>query len=162
MPAVYVTIWLALAFFAAGEWGRARRPAAVGWPWRLSAIGLALAIVHTFLAFGIVHGWSHDDAVLNTARQTEAVFGQAFGAGVYVNYLFFVVWGVDLAAWRRTGGVAHRSIAAAVALQAFYLVIILNAAVVFAAGARRAAGGLLVAALVVAWGLDLGRRARRA
>lgn len=151
MRSVYLTIWLALALFAAGEVGRARLPARVGWPWYASAAGLVLAILHTLLSFDVVHGWSHDDAVLNTAMQTRAVFGVAFGAGVYVNYLFFVVWLVDLVWWRHAGGIDRRSQWPALGLQAFYLLIIVNAAVVFASGWRRLGGATLVLVLLAAW-----------
>ena len=152
MPSVYYTIWVALALFVAGEVGRARVPARVGWPWRASAAGLVLAIVHTIRSFDLVHGWSHDDAVLKTAMQTRAVFGVAFGAGVYVNYLFFAVWLADLAGWRRAGGVHERPRPMTLALQAFYLVIIVNAAIVFASGWRRLLGVVLVMVLLAAWG----------
>jgi hypothetical protein len=151
MSAVYVTIWLALWLFAAGEWGRGRTPSRIGWPWHTSAVGLGLALVHTVLAFDVVHGWSHDDAVLNTAVQTAAVYGVAFGGGVYVNYFFFLVWLADLAWWRRDAGVHRRSRVIAVSLEVFYLVIIVNAAVIFAAGWRQAAGALLVLVLLAAW-----------
>jgi hypothetical protein len=151
MPALYLTIWAALCLFTAGEVGRARHPHRLGLPWSASALGLTLAIVHTLLAFGLVHGWSHDDAVLKTAMQTERVFGTAVGWGVYVNYVFFAVWFIDLAWWRHDGGIQRRGRAVVVALQACYLVIIVNAAIVFAAGDRRAAGIALVLVLVGAW-----------
>ena len=160
MPAVYLTIWIALGLFTAGEIGRARHPRGIGWPWHASALGLALSLLHTVLAFDVVHGWSHEDAVLNTAMQTERVFGTAVGWGVYVNYVFFLVWLLDLVDWRRAGGVERRSTAALLALQIFYLVIVLNAAVIFAAGSRRAAGAALVMLLSGAWAWQLKRSAR--
>jgi hypothetical protein len=157
MLAVYLTIWIALALFTVGEVVRARRPRGLGVPWYASALGLTMSIVHTLLAFEVVHGWSHDDAVLNTAMQTERVFSAAVGWGVYVNYLFFAVWLVDLAWWRRDGGIEPRSRAVVIGLQAFYLVIILNAAVVFAVGARRALGAVLVLILALAWARQVRR-----
>jgi hypothetical protein len=161
MAAVYLTIWIALGLFTAGEIGRARHPRGIGWPWHASALGLALSILHTVLAFDVVHGWSHEDAVLNTAIQTERVFGTAVGWGLYVNYVFFLVWLLDLVDWRRrAGGVERRPTAALLALQVFYLVIVLNAAVIFAAGSRRAAGAALVLLLCGAWGWQLQRSAR--
>jgi hypothetical protein len=83
--------------------------------------------------------------------QTERVFGRAVGWGVYVNYLFFVVWLLDLTWWRRDGCVDRRPPAATFALQAFYFVIVLNAAVIFAVGWRRLAGLALVILLLAAW-----------
>ena len=161
MPSVYVTIWIALWLFAAGEVGRARVPGRVGWPWHTSAAGLVLAIVHTILSFDVVHGWSHDDAVLNTAMQTEAVFGIAFGAGVYVNYAFFAVWLVDLVWWRRAGGVQRRAGWLTLGLEAFYLLIIINAAVVFAGGWRRLLGTVLVLVLAASYAAAVRRRGWR-
>ena len=161
MPALYITIWIALGLFTAGELGRARSPRTTGWAWHASALGLTLALVHTALAFDIVHRWSHDDAVLNTAMQTGRVFGTEVGWGVYVNYLFFLVWLADLAWWRRDGGVDGRPRGAAVALQAFYFVIIVNAAVIFALGWRRLVGTVLVILLVTAWAAASSRRRSR-
>lgn len=151
MAALYLTIWAALCLFTAGEIGRARSARRLGWPWHASALGLALSVVHTVIAFDVVHGWSHDDAVRNTALQTERVFGSAVGRGVYVNYVFFLVWLIDLVQWRRDGGIERRSTGALLALHIFYLVIILNAAVIFAAGSRRLAGAALVILLSGAW-----------
>lgn len=160
MPAVYLTIWVALCLFTAGEIGRARKGRGLGWPWHASALGLALSIVHTLVAFAVVHGWSHDDAVLTTVLQTERVFGSAVGWGVYVNYVFFLVWLLDLVQWRRDDGVDRRSTGALLALHTFYLIIILNAAVIFAAGSRRLAGAALVLILVWAWMRQLHRSPR--
>lgn len=160
MAAVYLTIWIALCLFTAGELGRARSPRTTGWAWSVSSCGLALALIHTLLAFDVVHGWSHDDAVLSTAMQTARVFGTGVGWGVYVNYVFFLTWLLDLVWWRRDGRVDQRGRAAALALQAFYFVIVLNAAVIFAVGSRRLAGLALVILLVGAWVTGLLQRYR--
>jgi hypothetical protein len=145
MTALYLTIWMSLALFAAAEFGRARAQPAC-WARPAFIAGLALALVHTMVAFAAVHGWSHQDAVRNTATQTEAVFGVAFGAGVYVNYLFYAAWAADATWWHRT-----RTATATWALRAFYLVIILNGAIIFAAGWRRLLGLTIVATLLAAW-----------
>ena len=151
MLALYLTIWLALALFVAGEIGRSAGSARVReWAWWAFAFGLALALVHTALAFDTVHNWIHDDAVRSTAVQTEAVFGVAVGWGVYVNYLFFAVWLADAWSWR-VAQPATRPRVLTWSLRAFYLLIILNGAVVFAAPARRGVGLLIVALLVWAW-----------
>jgi hypothetical protein len=150
MLALYLTIWIALALFVAGEVGRSvirPRP----WAWWAFAVGLCMALVHTAIAFDVVHNWVHDDAVRSTAQQTEAMFGMAVGWGVYVNYLFFAVWLADAWWWRAGVTPAERPPAVTWMLRAFYLVIILNAAVIFAAPARRALGLLVVALLAWAW-----------
>lgn len=160
--AVYLTIWIAVALFAAGEAGRARDPHRTRWPWHVSALGLALSLVHTLLAFAVVHDWSHSDAIRHTAAQTERVFGRPFGQGIYANYLFYGVWLIDLTTWRRSGGIHTRSPSAILWLSAFYFVIVSNAAVVFAQGWRRGIGGLLLAVLLTAWATQIHRaQARR-
>jgi hypothetical protein len=150
MLALYLTIWVALALFVAGEVGRSVVPPRP-WAWWAFAIGLCMALVHTAIAFDVVHHWVHENAVRNTAQQTEAMFGTAVGWGVYVNYLFFAVWLADAWWWRAGAAPGERPRAVTWMLRTFYLVIILNAAVVFAAPARRALGLLVVAVLGWAW-----------
>ena len=154
MSAVYLTIWIALILFTAGETGRAfRRPGQPppSWAWWSFTLGLALALVHTLIAFDIVHNWVHDDAVRGTAMQTEAVFGLAAGWGVYVNYVFFAVWLADACWWRLEPHGYTRPPAVTWTLRAFYLVMIFNGAVVFAAGMRRLLGILIVSWLTRVW-----------
>lgn len=151
--ALYLTIWVALALFAAGEAGRSGRRA-VPAPWARSAslIGLLLASAHFLLAFDVRHDWSHASAVQETARQTADVYGLDWGGGVYVNYAFLGVWALDLCRWRagaRPG--TARSRFPTWLVRAFYVVVILNAAVIFAAGWRRGLGAALVVAIVAAW-----------
>ena len=149
--ATYLTIWTALTLFVLGEVGRWRRdrfPGLARGARTLSAGGLLLALVHTLLAFDVFHQWSHADAVLKTAQQTQDVFGVAVGAGVYVNYVFFTVWFVDVLLWRTVNTASARLWL----IRAFYLLIIVNGAVVFATGWRRVFGAVLVLILTLAWG----------
>ncbi len=161
MLGLYLTIWLALMLFVVGETGRSatgkKRPPT--WAWWSFTLGLVLALVHTALAFDLVHNWVHADAVLATARQTDEVFGVAVGWGVYVNYLFYVVWAADAAWWRKSADVWQRPALATWTLRAFYLMIIVNAAVIFAAGPRRVLGVLMVSWLARIWAVS-SRRAR--
>ena len=153
--ALYWTIWIALALFAAGEAGkRALRAGRRSSPlaWFGCAAGLALAVVHTVLAFGVRHGWSHEAAWQSTARQTAAIYGLDWGGGLYVNYAFLGAWAWEVVGWRRSpASFARQPVWLVRSLQLFYLVVILNAAVVFAGGARRIAGALLVLALLWIW-----------
>lgn len=153
MLALYLTIWVALTLFVAGETGRsaAPPPRPPVWAWWAFTLGLLLALVHTILAFALVHNWVHADAVTATARQTQALFGIAVGWGVYVNYVFYGVWLADAAWWRALPDLSRRPAAATWALRVFYLVIILNAAVIFAAGPRRMIGVLMVGLLAWVW-----------
>jgi hypothetical protein len=151
--ALYVSIWSALFLFAAGETGRGWRVARPrAWAWRASATGLLLAIVHVVLAYEVRHAWSHQSALLETARQTTTVYGLDWAGGLYVNYAFLTVWAIDLWMWRaadRRGPEVSRVVLWMA--RGFYLVVIVNAAVVFAAGMRRALGVLVVVWLVIAW-----------
>ena len=154
MTVVYATIWIALLLFLVGESGRSlsprgQRPPA--WAWWAFVAGWIVAIVHTLLAFALVHGWSHDDAVRSTAEQTNAVFGFPFGAGVYVNYVFFAVWLADAWWWRSSPPGHVRPTMATWGLRAFYILIIVNAAVVFVPGTRRLLGLLVVSWLARIW-----------
>lgn len=153
MLPLYLTIWLSLTMFVAGETGRSagRESRPPAWAWWAFTLGLVLALVHTALAFQLVHNWAHADAVSATARQTQAVFGVAVGWGVYVNYVFYGVWMADAAWWRGSPDLSSRPRGVTWTLRAFYLVIILNAAVIFAAGPRRVLGLLLVSWLVWVW-----------
>ncbi len=161
MLALYLTIWLALALFVAGETGRSlARPGspAPSWAWWSFTLGLALALIHTALAFDLVHNWVHDDAVSATAQQTQRMFGMRVGWGVYVNYVFFAVWLADAWWWRVSPGLHLRPAVITWTLRAFYMLIIFNGAVVFAAGARRVLGLLLLGGLAASWGRSAGRR----
>ena len=153
MLGLYLSIWLSLMLFVAGETGRsaARGARPPQWAWWSFTLGLVLALVHTVLAFDLVHNWVHADAVLATARQTEAVFGQEIGWGVYVNYVFYAVWTADAAWWRRSPDVSLRPAVVTWSLRVFYLVIMVNAAVIFAAGPRRVLGALMVSWLARIW-----------
>jgi hypothetical protein len=154
--ALYATIWAALVLFVIGEWGKQtieRTPHAARWAWRASLLGALLCIAHIVIVMGLRHGWSHDAAVRDTARQTMKVFGVAFGAGAYVNYVFVVVWLAELGWWRRDPlGYARRGPLAAWLLRGFYFVILVNAAVIFVRPQFRIAG----LALLVFWVLGAG------
>ena len=149
------TIWVALAGFVAGQagLGRHRRTgAAPRWLWPIWCLGWVACVVHILLAMGSHHRWSHASAVADTARQTEAVYGLAWGGGLYVNYLFVGMWLSELLWWRLdperylTQPAWSRWV-----LRSFYLVIVFNAAVIFAAPDRRVGGVAMTAALVAAW-----------
>ena len=148
-----VTIWLALGLFAAAQVVR-RRPAARtdGAGLWLLTVGWGLYIAHVLLAFGLHYDWSHATAYAETATQTEALTGWAWGGGLYVNYLFSVVWGVELCWWRwAPESYARRAHGAELAMRAFFLFMIVNGAVVFVDGPRRWLGVVIVGVLLVAW-----------
>jgi hypothetical protein len=92
---------------------------------------LALYLVHVYCAFQYVYSWSHAVAYRETARQTADLFGLNWGGGLYLNYLFTVVWCADCLWWwlnPRTYSTRPRSISLSVhALLAF---MFMNATIV--------------------------------
>ena len=150
--AVYLTIWVALALFAAGETGRRSANVPPAWAWRASAIGLALGVLHVLLAYDVVHGWSQASAMDVVARRTFAIYGVSSGGGVYMNYAFLGVWAVDLWTWRPSAArLSSRPGVITWIARAFYFILILNASVIYVPGIRRVLGMLLIACLILAW-----------
>ena len=148
-----VTIWLALGLFAAAQIARRRQAAtASGAGVWLLACGWGLYIGHVVLAFGVHYDWSHAVAYAETAAQTETLTGWRWGGGLYLNYLFSAVWGVEMCWWwwapERYAARAHRL---ELSMRAFFLFMILNGAVVFVNGPQRWLGVAIVAVLLVAW-----------
>ena len=153
--ALYSTIWVALGLFVVAELGKqqfSRLGAVPDWAWLASLSGASLCALHIVLAFAGRHGWSHDMAVRETARQTAAVYGINWGGGVYVNYLFVAAWLTEAWWWRAyPAHYFNRQRPITWALRAFYLLIVVNAAVVFASVPGRTVGVVLVGVLLWAW-----------
>jgi hypothetical protein len=153
--AMLATIWLALAGYVVGEgaktWHR-RSSIDPRWAWAVSLAGLTACIAHMVLAMTYRHGWSHEAALQETARQTAGVYGLSWGGGLYVNYLFVAVWLAELAWWRADPlGFRQRRPWVVWAVRIFAAIVVFNAAVIFAAPDRRVAGAAVVAALVASW-----------
>src|SRR5215207_6206096 len=93
-----ITIWVAVAGYAAGAaaYGLSRRR--VGWnqvarlAWTVACVAL---LAHVACAFHFYHGWDHESAYLDTARQTNEVFGLNWGGGLYINYALAAGWVLD-------------------------------------------------------------------
>ncbi|HEX8283333.1 MAG TPA: hypothetical protein VF588_08265 [Pyrinomonadaceae bacterium] len=153
-----VTVWVAVAGYAAGAAALALSRRRAGWD---SAARLALTVAcvalaaHAACAFHFYHGWSHDAAYLETARQTAEVFGLDWGGGLYVNYALVAGWGLDVAWWWARGLEAYRRRPwpLVAAWHGFLLFIIFNATVVFKDGAARWAGLVVCAGVCLAWWL---------
>ena len=58
--------------------------------------GFLLFVAHVVAAFHFHHHWSHRAALAETACQTRDLLGLEFGVGLYFNYLFLLVWALDL------------------------------------------------------------------
>jgi hypothetical protein len=160
--ALFATIWAAAALFVAGEvakvqlTGRVREEA-----WKAWALGVALCAIHMALAMWLRYGWHHDEAVRQTAAQAAAVYGVTWRGGLYVNYLFLIIWAGDTV-WWGASPVSYTARASWLTwtLRGFYFVILFNAAVVFASARGRIVGIALMAILVAAWAATLARRQR--
>lgn len=148
---LYGTVWASLAAFVAGEAAR-RASGNARTAVRLHTIGILLMTVHMAVSMGWVHDWSHTAAMAATAAQSKAVYGVDARAGLFVNYLFLIVWAID--AWHLRAKPDHPRLGRTglLVLRAFYLIVIVNAAVVFAADWRRWLGAAMAVGLVGAWG----------
>ncbi len=154
--ALYATIWIALALFAAAEAGRTRLASPQGsasWAWAAWTAGGLLVVVHVLVALDLRYNWDHALAVSETARRSAEVYGSAWRGGLYVNYLFVLAWFVESWRWRRAER-RHRRLSPVVtwALRGFFLLIIANGTIIFAVhAASRVAGVLLVGVLLWSW-----------
>ncbi|NIM01897.1 MAG: hypothetical protein GTN89_13930 [Acidobacteria bacterium] len=145
---VRVSIWLALLGYPAGPLGpalgtvRGRRIARLVW-----TLGAAFFAVHVASSFHVFYDWSHAVALAETARQVEELAGRGFGAGIYLNYLFTVVWTGDaIWWWAAEADYRRRSLTVFVLMHGFFLFMIFNATVVFESGAVSFVGALVTIA----------------
>jgi hypothetical protein len=100
----------------------------------------------------VYHGWSHAAAYEETARQTAALFGFAWGGGLYFNYAFTLAWMADVLWWWH-GLEAYRARPRwiGIALHSFFAFMALQATVVFATGPVRWLGLGACLGLGLAW-----------
>jgi hypothetical protein len=103
--------------------------------------GCLAYLLHVVCAFQFQHHWSHDAAYEATARQTHEVTGFDWGGGLYVNYVFTLVWLADaLRWWGDLDAYEARPPVVNALVQGFMAFIIFNATVVFGTGLIRWAG----------------------
>lgn len=132
-----------------------RREAAARWA---ASAGWVLMVLHYAAAFAIVYEWSHGAAAAATAADTKATTGSDFQGGIWLNYLFLLLWLIELLLWwlklrpRWLFWLVH----------GFLLFMTFNATIVFETGPIRwaAVGGLL--GLVAMLGLRFARPASAA
>ena len=129
--AVRSTAWLALAGYFTGAFLLLRGNRRIAkWVW---GSGCDFNTLHILVAFHFTHGWSHTAAVEHVARQSEAVIGTPFGAGIWFNYVFTVLWIVDASwLWLKPESYTRRKKWVAWAIHGFLFFMVVNAAVVFA------------------------------
>lgn len=155
------TIRAAVMLYAAAliAWLRRRdRSARLTW-----SFACLLYLAHVVCAFHFFHHWSHSAAYEDTARRTAELLGGGWGGGLYFNYLFTVIWIVDVIWWwRGLAGYRSRSRWIQIGVHAFFAFMFFNAAVVFAAGPVRWLGLAATATLGLIWWNSGGRSAERA
>ncbi len=161
---VVASAWLSLLLLPAGLLG----PATLGERGatrarRLFTLGGLVFGVHVVAAFAVHYDLSHGVALRETARRTEELVGVSAGAGLYFNYAFAALWGVEAAWWNfAPRSYAARSAGATWLVRAFFLFMVANGAVVFVPWPRRALGLLVLGACTAAVGARLrGGRPRR-
>jgi hypothetical protein len=111
--------------------------------WTLAALAF---LVHVGMAFHYVHHWSHTEAVQHTA----AVSG--VGEGIYLSYLFTLLWIADvLFWWVCPGRYAGRSPWVDWTVHGFMVFMIFNGTVVFETGPIRWGGAAMCAPLAALW-----------
>ena len=155
------SIWIALSLYLSAELLLAfgREPRATNLARWASTVGALAFVIHAGAAFGYFHDWSHAAAYAETARQTAELTGWRSGGGIYVNYLFTVVWLAEVAWWwwhpqthaRRAEWINH-------AYRGFFLFMTLNGAFVFVRTPARWYGLIICLMLGVCW-WRMGKRA---
>lgn len=157
-PAEFLTLWtvrLAVLLYVLAlclrllATGRRQRWAAARLAW---TVGCVAYLIHVACAFQFYHHWSHAAAYTATAQQTAEVVGWDWGGGLYVSYVFSLVWLADVVWWWR-GLERYETQPRAVAwtVQVFLAFIVFNATVVFGTGAVRwfgVAGSVLLIGLL--------------
>ena len=125
----------------------------------LWTISFLLFLVHVMAATHFVHHWSHMAAYDATSEETRHKLGFAYGAGVYFNYLFLVVWAIDVySMWRPAKHPNDAVRALQLAGRLYLLFIAFNGVVVFKSGWMRVLGAIATALLLgLAW-RNLARR----
>lgn len=157
-PAILSTAWVSFALWAGAvglmipatvsEWqARATRFRVARWSW---ALGVSMFLIHFVVAFHFAHRWRHANAFDHVTRTS------GFGPGIYVSYLFTLVWLADAAWWVLwPAGYAGRPKWAGWTVHGLMAFITFNGTVVYVPGWIRwmAAGvfAALGAALVWRW-----------
>ena len=147
------TVWLALSLYVAREMTAAGRGRGLSQAARwLNTAGCAAFLAHVAAAFHFYHHWSHAAAYVETARQTAEFSGWNWGGGLYINYLFALVWlGEVVWSWANPNGYLQRPKWMTWFVRGFFLFMMFNGAVVFVHNAIRWFGLILCLTLVVCW-----------
>jgi len=149
---IQATIALTIVAWASAEWLKRRGPDRDRAARMMWTAGVVLLWAHTLAAFHVVHGWSHQAAAAETARQTAELTGMSWSGGLFVNYAFLAVWAADAAWWwAAPDSYRRRPSAIQTALFVFFLFMFVNGAIVFADGAMRILGAAAVTVVLWSW-----------
>jgi hypothetical protein len=115
-------------------------------------IGSLLSLLHAIATMAFYHQFQHSLAYQDTAHQTEQAIGVAVGFGIWLNYLFVMVWLMD-ALWMNglTNGYLARHRVFNWLTYGFLCFIAINGAIVFESGPVRWGGIVALLALSVIW-----------
>lgn len=153
-----ITIWFALCGYVAGLFGLlilGRRPKWFQRARLLWTFGCAWFLAHVVCAFNYYYDWSHTTAYIETARQTAEAMGSAFGGGVYISYVFTLVWVADvLWWWSSPRSYKGRPRFLNAILHGFMFFIIFNGTVIFKTGPIRWLGVFISISLFCLWWLS--------
>jgi hypothetical protein len=150
-----LTIWVALSLYAIGTalllLARGR-PAWLATARVMWTAGCVFFLAHVWCAFQFFHQWSHVAAYEETARQTAEITGIRSGSGLYLNYLFGLLWiGAVLWWWIAPGSFLQRPRWVTAAWHGFIIFMIFNGTVVFGSGPVRSLGGVICGGLAILW-----------
>jgi hypothetical protein len=150
LAAVRGTMLLATVAWALGEALMRREPEFDRLARAIWTAGIALALIHVFLAFQFVYGWDHDAAIEATTRQTAEVVDSSFRGGIFVNYVFLLIWLADVCWWWLSPeSHASRSRRLELGRLALFAFMFFNGAIVFASGPGRWIGIASLALVLV-------------
>jgi hypothetical protein len=115
-------------------------------------LGSILALGHSVGSLVTFHDGSQANALASTAEQTRELLGFSFGAGLYVNYVFVLVWMSD-AIFRIVAPSRYERLPAYYywIVNAFLFFIAFNGAIVFKSGLVRWIGLLCCVGLGCLW-----------
>lgn len=124
-----------LCFFAAITLRLLARPDVARPLW---ALGVVVFVGHVWAAFAIVHAWSHQAAVQHTAVRVNEVMGWPNGDGIYVSYVFTLLWIVDAVWWLVWPKVyERRGLLLDLAVYGFFAFMVFFGTIVFESGFAR-------------------------
>jgi hypothetical protein len=150
LTAVRGTMLLATVAWALGEALMRREPEFDRLARAIWTAGIALALIHVFLAFQFVYGWDHDAAIEATTRQTAEVVDSSFRGGIFVNYAFLLIWLADVCWWWLSPeSHASRSRRLELGRLALFAFMFFNGAIVFASRPGRWIGIASLALVLV-------------